>query len=67
MGLKSTAGSLGNIIGPALIVLFSASVNAGTIFLISAGVVLLTVLVGLTVRIGTQSPGMQGDQFSLRK
>jgi MFS family permease len=61
MGLKSTAGSLGSIIGPALIVLFSSSVNAGTIFLISAGVVLLTVLVGLTVRIGTQSPGMQPD------
>jgi MFS family permease len=56
MGIKSTAGSLGSIIGPALIVLFSSSVNAGTIFLISAGVVLLTMLLGLTVRIGTQPP-----------
>jgi len=56
MGLKSTAGSLGGIIGPALIVLLSSSINPGTIFLISAGVVLLTMLLGLTVRIGTQPP-----------
>jgi MFS family permease len=68
MGIKSTAGSLGSIIGPALIVLFSSSVNAGTFFLISAGVVLLTVLLGLTVRIGTQSPRNEsGSNFTQEK
>ena len=47
LGLKSTAGSLGNILGPALVVLFSTSVNASGIFIIASGVVLLTMLVTL--------------------
>jgi MFS family permease len=54
MGIKSTAGSLGNILGPALIVVFAASVNARAIFLISVGVVLLTALANLTARPGPQ-------------
>jgi len=52
IGFKSTAGSLGNILGPALIVLFASSWNARDIFLISISVVILTVLVGLAGRFG---------------
>jgi len=44
LGIKSTAGSLGNILGPGLIVLFTSWLDARAIFLISAGVVLLTIL-----------------------
>lgn len=47
LGIKSTAGSLGSILGPALVVLFSSSVNARGIFLIANGVVILTISVGL--------------------
>jgi len=49
LGIKSTAGSLGNILGPALVVVFSNSVNASGIFMIASGVVLLTMLVVLPV------------------
>jgi DHA1 family tetracycline resistance protein-like MFS transporter len=55
LGLKSTAGSLGNIAGPALIVLFTPLWNAQGIFLGAAGVVLLTTLVGFLVNMGPQS------------
>jgi DHA1 family multidrug resistance protein-like MFS transporter len=54
LGIKSTAGSLGNILGPALIVLFTASLKAQAIFLIAVGVVLLTIFVGLSGKIGAQ-------------
>ena len=52
MGFKSTAGSLGNILGPALIVLFASSWNTRAIFLISVSVVFLTILMGLAGRFG---------------
>jgi MFS family permease len=52
MGFKSTAGSLGSILGPALIVLFASSWNTRDIFLISISVVILTILMGLAGRIG---------------
>ena len=47
LGLKSMAGSLGNILGPALVVLVAPFVKAQGIFLISVGIVLLSVLIGL--------------------
>ena len=47
LGIKSTAGSLGSILGPALVVLFSASVDARGIFLMASGIVLLAILAGL--------------------
>jgi MFS family permease len=68
MGFKSTAGSLGNILGPALIVLFASSWNARGIFLISVSVVFFTILVGLTGKFGvssspaTSQPDMPGGQ-----
>lgn len=52
MGIKSTAGSLGSILGPALIVLFTSSLNAYGIFLLAVGIVLLTALAGFTAKIG---------------
>jgi MFS family permease len=52
MGFKSTAGSLGNILGPALIVLFASTWNARDIFLVSVGVVLLTIVMTLLAKFG---------------
>ena len=45
LGVKSTAGSLGNILGPALLVLFTPFLNAQGIFLVATGMVLLITLV----------------------
>jgi MFS family permease len=39
LGIKSTAGSLGNILGPALVVLLASSLAARGIFLAATGVV----------------------------
>jgi MFS family permease len=47
LGIKSTAGSLGSILGPALVVLFSASVDVRGIFLMASGIVLLAISAGL--------------------
>jgi multidrug resistance protein len=51
MGLKSTAGSLGNMLGPALVVLFTPFIGPQVVFLISAGLVFILVLAsGLGLR-----------------
>jgi multidrug resistance protein len=51
MGIKSTVGSLGNMLGPALVVLFTPFVNPQIVFLISAGLVwMLTFASGLALR-----------------
>jgi len=52
LGLKSAAGSLGNILGPALVVLFTASLSARVIFVAAAGTVLVTALVVLARPLG---------------
>ena len=52
LGFKSTAGSLGNILGPALVVFSTASVSARGIFLAAAGTVLVTALVTLARPLG---------------
>jgi predicted MFS family arabinose efflux permease len=44
MGLKSTASSLGNLLGPALVVLFTSLVTPQIIFLISAALVFVLTL-----------------------
>jgi MFS transporter, DHA1 family, multidrug resistance protein len=54
LGIKSTAGSLGNILGPGLVVLFTSWLDASGIFLISAGVVLLTALAVFASRLARQ-------------
>jgi MFS family permease len=51
MGIKSTVGSLGNMLGPALVVMITSFVAPQVVFLISAGLVLiLTVTSGLALR-----------------
>jgi len=45
MGLKSTAGSLGNMLGPALVVLFTPFVNPQVVFLVASALVLMLTLV----------------------
>ena len=41
MGIKSTVGSLGNLLGPALVVLLTPFVSSQVVFLISAGLILM--------------------------
>ncbi len=55
LGLKSTAGSVGNILGPALVVLFTASLSARGVFLAAAGTVLVAALLTVARPLGTQS------------
>jgi MFS family permease len=51
MGLKGTIGSLGNMFGPALVVLFTPFADPQIVFLISAGLVLILALAsGLALR-----------------
>jgi MFS family permease len=51
MGLKSTAGSLGNLLGPALVVLFTPFVRPQGVFLIATALVAaLTLFSGLVLR-----------------
>jgi MFS family permease len=52
IGLKSTAGSLGNLLGPALVVLCTPFTGPQVVFLIATALVaLLTVVSGLVLRI----------------
>ena len=57
LGIKSAVGSLGNILGPSLVILFTSTVNARGIFLVAVGTVLLTVLAGLAARFETRRSG----------
>ena len=50
LGIKSTAGSLGNILGPALVVLFADTFSARGIFIIATVAVFLVALVFLFTR-----------------
>jgi MFS transporter, DHA1 family, multidrug resistance protein len=51
LGIRYTAGSVGNILGPALVVLVTASMSASRIFLIAALIVLLAIAAALTIKI----------------
>jgi MFS family permease len=51
IGFKSTAGSIGNMLGPALVVLFTPFLSPQIVFLISAAlVIVLTLVSGLVLR-----------------
>jgi predicted MFS family arabinose efflux permease len=50
LGIKSTAASLGNILGPALVVLFTSFLDARGIFLIATGIVCTSILFFLSVQ-----------------
>jgi DHA1 family tetracycline resistance protein-like MFS transporter len=60
MGLKSMAGSLGNLLGPALVVLFTAYVSPQVIFLIAAALVWTLALVALSQRQAFRLESMPG-------
>ncbi|MBP1701620.1 MAG: transporter [Chloroflexi bacterium] len=62
LGIKYTAGSIGNILGPALVVLVTSSVSENGIFLMAFGVVLLAILVGLTIKIDVQPSESEAEQ-----
>jgi DHA1 family multidrug resistance protein-like MFS transporter len=51
LGIKSAAGSLGNILGPALVVLFTPFLEARGIFLTAAGIVCMSIAVFLSAQI----------------
>ena len=51
LGIKSMAGSMGSILGPALVVLVTSSVSTGGIFLIAVGIVLLAIVAGLAIKV----------------
>lgn len=57
MGIKSTAASLGNILGPALVVLFTSFLNARGIFLIATGIICVSILFFLSVQIKSRWTG----------
>ncbi len=51
MGIKSTVGSFGNMLGPALVVLFTPYIGPQVVFLISAALVFMLVCIsGLALR-----------------
>ena len=50
LGIKYATGSLGNVLGPALVVLLTSAVSTKGIFLIAIGMVLLAILAGLTIK-----------------
>lgn len=62
LGIKYTAGSIGNILGPALVVLVTSSVSESGIFLMASGVVLLAILVGSTIKIDVQPSESEAKQ-----
>jgi MFS family permease len=55
LGIKSTVGSLGSILGPALVVAVGPFVQAQGIFLIATGIVLLIALISLSIHISPRS------------
>jgi len=61
LGIKFTAGSMGNILGPALVVLVTSSLSASSIFLMAAGVVLLAMIAGSAVRLEVQPSKNEPD------
>ena len=56
LGLKSTAGSLGNILGPALVVLYTPWLPAQGIFLTAVGMVLVITLIALSLQTWPNKP-----------
>lgn len=57
LGIKSTAASLGNILGPALVVLFNPYLDAREIFLAATGMVCMSLLFLFLVQFQPRSIG----------
>jgi MFS family permease len=51
LGFKSTAGSLGNILGPVLVILITPFLEARGIFLAATGIVCMTILFLVSIQI----------------
>jgi len=61
LGIKYTAASLGNILGPALVVLVTSSISVSSVFLIAVAVVALAVIAGLSLMKETQPSRNEPD------
>jgi DHA1 family multidrug resistance protein-like MFS transporter len=61
LGLKSTAGSLGNLLGPGLVVLFTSFAGPRAIFLISSVLVWLLTLVSASALRATRGEKLAAD------
>jgi len=67
MGMKSTAGSLGSVLGPALVVLFTPYLAPRGVFLIAAALVVLVTLASLTFLKRPAISGSSERQQTLRE
>ncbi len=57
LGIKHSASLLGNILGPALIVLVTSTLSAVVIFMMATGMVMLAIVVGLSIRMVARHAG----------
>lgn len=64
LGIKSTASSLGSILGPALVVLFMPFLEARGIFLAATGIVCLSILFFLSVQLEPHSIPVQPREIA---
>jgi hypothetical protein len=65
MGIKSTVGSLGNLLGPALVVLSTPFMGPQVVFMVSAGLVwILALTSGLGLRT-SHHPDTTGHESQL--
>ncbi len=63
LGIKSTAASLGNILGPALVVLFTPLLDARSIFLTATGIVCVSLIIFLFAQ--TNLAALSKDRMSI--
>jgi DHA1 family multidrug resistance protein-like MFS transporter len=63
LGIKSTAASLGNILGPALVVLFTPFLEARGIFLAATGIVCVSIVIFLVAQ--TNLAALWKDRVSI--
>jgi MFS family permease len=63
LGIKSTASSLGNILGPALVVLFTPFLEAQGIFLIATGIACLSIFFLIALQIKPRSIYFQQQEL----
>jgi MFS family permease len=59
LGVKSTAGSIGSILGPALVVFLQPSFPASAVFLLASGIVLVTLLAVVVVPHARPGPAIE--------
>ncbi len=62
LGLKSTFGSIGNILGPALVVLFTPFLQAQGIFLAGMGIICVSIFFFLSAEITSRSIRFQSQK-----